>query len=165
MESKFMHATIVDPAIAALLGIAHSVQIVHTITRRPTFTGRISRTFHNGVVFGSGGRSMMPGNGLFLTSYTSMLMGGYSYTGLRRWSISVSAGNSWSEAYGRLAGNYSGVTGTAAVSRQIMSNVHWTFNVSARQYGSPDYSNYNRLIYSVSTGIGFSPGSIPLRIW
>ncbi len=165
LESTFLHATLLDPVIADLLGISRAVQIVHTKNRRPYLSARLSRTFHRGVVYVSGGNSITPGNGIFLTSMTTTMMAGYGYTGLRRWSMGAQAGRTWSESIGTVSGGYGGTTATVNVSRQIVRSTHFTFNLAMRKYSSPDFDKYNRLIYTATVGIGFTPGNIPLRIW
>lgn len=82
-ESKFVQTVAVDPAIAALLGISKGTQVVHTIDYLPNVSGRLSQTFQRGVAYVSGGHTVVPGNGLFLTSYATTLLGGYTYTGIR----------------------------------------------------------------------------------
>jgi hypothetical protein len=164
-ENKFLQSVAVDPVIAALLGITETAQLYHSISWHPHFSARLSRTFHHGVVYVTAGNAVTPGNGLFLTSYATTAQGGYAYTGLRRWSVKISGGEAWSQAYGNVAGKYSTATAQASVARNLGRNTNATLTFSARQYGSPDYQHYNRLIYSVGLGFAFSPGEIPLRIW
>jgi hypothetical protein len=128
-------------------------------------TGRLSRTFPKGVAYVSGGRDVTPGNGLFLTSIMTTIMGGYNYTGLRRWSFGISAGYDRAESIGNVVGTYGGTSGTLSASRQIVRNVHGIVSFSARQYSSANFNLYNRLIYDVRVGVGYSPGDVPLRIW
>ena len=130
-----------------------------------TGTGRLSRTFPKGVAYVSGGRGITPGNGLFLTSITTTALAGYNYTGLRRWSFGVSGGYNRSDSIGNVLGTYGGISGTLSASRQIVHNVHGVVSASARKYTSATFSLYNRVIYDVSVGVGYSPGDIPLRIW
>jgi hypothetical protein len=164
-EDTFLQQLPVDPVIAALLGITNSVQIFHDRIWHPHFMGRLSKTVHNGVFYFSAGNSVTPGNGLFLTSYATSVQGGYSFTGLRRWSIGVTAADTWAQAYGNVSGNYGGGTGTLAVSRRLRGGVSSNFALGVRRYQSSDFNNYNRLIYNATMGISFSPGDIPLRIW
>ena len=66
---------------------------------------------------------------------------------------------------GNLIGHYNTLTGGFTASRQILPSVHFVTSFSVRRYSSPDFSFYNRPIYDVRVGLGFSPGNIPLRIW
>jgi hypothetical protein len=165
VESKFFLAQAVDPVIAQLLGITTNVQVLHTIAYHPYTAARLSRVFSKGIAYVTGGSNVTPGNGVFLTSYTRTVMGGYEYTGLRRWSMNAQAGDSWSDTTGNATGSYRGVTGNMSVSRSLGGSAHFTASFSARQYQSASFSQYNRLIYSATVGIGFTPGDVPLRIW
>ena len=165
VESKFLQTAPVDPVIAALLGITQAIQVSHHIDYVPNASGRLTKTYKNGVAYVSGGHTVTPGNGLFLTSYATTVFGGYTYTGLRRWSFSAGAGYSRMKSAGNVDGVYGGKTASMSVSRQIGRYTHVILNYSLRQYDSPDFSKYNRLIHTASVGIGFTPGDVPLRIW
>ena len=164
-ETRFVETVPLDPAIAALLGVTSTSLVGHQVLWAPNFSARLSRTFHTGVGYVGVGHAMTPGNGLFLTSEATDAVAGYSYTGIRRWSFAASVNYNRARAIGHIQGLYSTVSGSVSASRQIMRSVHFTANYSARQYNSPDFTNYNRLIHSVRVGVGFSPGDVPLRIW
>jgi hypothetical protein len=164
-ESKFIESVPIDPAIAALLGITSSAQVAHSIQWSPYFEARLSRTFADGVAYLSAGHTISPGNGLFLTSERTSVLAGYSYTGLRRWSFSANAGYNRSNSVALVEGRYSDVSGALTASRQIARALHVIFNYTVREYQSGDFHNYNRAIHSVSLGIGFTPGDVPLRVW
>jgi hypothetical protein len=164
-ESKFVQVIPIDPAIAALLGISSAAQIVHKISTIPNLSGRISRTFRTGVVYAAGAHTIIPGNGLFDTSYASTVAGGYSYTGLRRWSSGIHADYVRASSVGLIGGRYDGAGAGLSLSRQIGRGFHFVTSYTLRRYGSPDYAKYNRTIYDARVGIGFSPGDVPLRIW
>jgi hypothetical protein len=155
----------IDPAIAALIGTPEGTVVLDRIEHGVSANGRLSRTFSKGVAYVSGGRGVTPGNGLFLTSVTETAMAGYNYTGLRQWSLGVSAAYTRADSIGNVSGTYGGISGTVSASRQIMRNVHAIASFSVRQYTSPDFSLYNRIIYNVRVGVGYSPGDVPLRIW
>jgi hypothetical protein len=165
VETRFIQNVPIDPAIAALIGTPEGTVVLDRIDHLMSGSGRLSRTFPKGVLYLSGGRGVTPGNGLFLTSVTTNAMAGYSYTGLRRWSLGVSAGYSRADSIGNVLGSYGSYNGTLTASRQIVRNVHGIVSFSGRRYNSVDFSLYNRLIYDVRVGVGYSPGDIPLRIW
>ena len=165
IEMTSIRTVPIDPAIAALLGITAGLEVGHIVAYTPTFSARLSKTLHQGVVFLAGGRSITPGNGLFLTSYATSAMAGYTYTGLRRWSLNVTAMYTKASAVGAEQTRYGNLIGSAAASRQIARSLHFVASLSARQYLSPDFHNYNRLVYVATMGIGFTPGDVPLRLW
>ena len=165
VESKFVQAVAIDPVIAALLGVQQASEVVYTTNYVPNFSGRLSETFRRGVAYISAGHTVTPGNGLFLTSYGTSVMAGYTYTGLRRWSFSANVAYSRMNSVGNINGTYGGETGALSASRQVGRYTHLLASLSARQYSSPNFSQYNRLIYTARLGIGFSPGELPLRFW
>jgi hypothetical protein len=164
-ETKFEQSVPIDPAIAALIGESVGAVIVHRIDYVPNVAGRLSETFSRGVLYLSGGHTVTPGNGLFLTSETTTASAGYTYTGLRHWSFATQAGYDHSKSVGNVLGYYGDISGTLSASRQIMGTMHGILSFSARHYQSPDFALYNRLVYTVRLGVGFTPGNIPLRLW
>ena len=164
-ETKFIQSIPLDPVVAELLGTTNANVIVHRIDYLPTYAGRISRAVHNGVVYVSGGRTVTPGNGLFLTSDVTTFQAGYSFTGLRRWGFDANAGGTRGNSIGNVIGEYNSFNSMLSVSRQISGSFHAVASFGARKYDSPDFSSYHRLVYTARVGIGFSPGDIPLRLW
>jgi len=164
-ENRFEQEVALDPAVAALLGYATAAQLVYTVSYIPTFSARLSRTFHRGVFWVSGARAVTPGNGLFLTS--TMITGGsgYTYTGLRRWSFTGQVFYERGNSLGNLVGIYGDISGGVSVSRQIVRSLSFVAGADARRYQSPTYSQYNRTVYDAHFGLGWSPGAIPLRLW
>jgi hypothetical protein len=165
VESKFVESVPIDPVISALLGISYAAQVVHTKDLQPNLAGRLSKKYSRGVLFVSGGHSVTPGNGLFLTSYTTNALGGYTYTGLRRWSFTTSGMYSRSQATGQLAGGYATTVASFSTSRQVNRIAHLVWGVDMRRYTSGDFAGYNRNTYDVHGGVGFSPGDLPFRLW
>ena len=164
-ETKFEQDVPIDPAIAALIGTSVGAVVVHRIDYVPNVVGRLSLTLSRGVLFLSGGHTVTQGNGLFLTSEATTANAGYTYTGRRHWSFAAQAEYNHAKSVGNVLGYYGDVGGTMSVSRQMAHSIHAIMSFSARQYQSPDFVLYNRLVYTVRLGIGFTPGDIPLRIW
>lgn len=165
VETKFIQSVPLDPAVAALLGITTGTAIAHGITYTPNLSGRLSQTFHQGVMYISGGHTVTPGNGLFLTSEATEAMGGYSYTGLRRWSFNSGVSYQSAKSISNITGRYRSTSGTISASRTLIRATHAILAVSARRYDSGDFTQYNRTVYEVRLGIGFTPGDVPLRVW
>ena len=105
-----------------------------------------------------------PGNGLFLTSANATVSVGYTYTGLRRWSFNSSFNVNRATTIG-IAGTYGNLGGTVTASRQLVKSFHIVGSVTGNQYESPQYSQYNRVIYVARLGFGWTPGAVPLRVW
>ncbi len=164
-ESRFDELVPLDPVVAFLLGVSTGKQRVYSVSNLSTFDGRLSRTFHRGVFWASGGRSVTPGNGLFLASKMINATTGYSYTGMRRWSFTAQALYDRGNSMGNVLGTYGDISGGLSASRQIFKSVHFVAGAEARRYQSPGFTLYNRNVYDVHIGLGFSPGAIPLRLW
>lgn len=165
LETKSIQSVPLDPVIAAILGISSGLRIDYNTQYVPNLSARLSLAFNKGVAFIAGGHTVIPGNGLFLTSTSTTATAGYTFTGLRRWSFSASASYNNNNSVANITGNYSGVVGNLAVSRKIARSLHWVANFGARDYRSSTFALYNRNVYHVSTGIGFAPGDVPIRIW
>lgn len=165
VETKFIQDVPVDPAIAAIIGITESSEVVYSARYVPNFAGRLSRTFHNGVVYVSAGHTVTPGNGLFLTSTATSASAGYVYTGLRRWSFGANITYTEARSIGNVIGNYGGMSAGANVSRQLTHNFHAVGGFVVSKYDSSDFIKYNSVVYSVTLGVGWAPGDVPLRIW
>ena len=164
-ETKFIQSVPVDPNVALLLGITSTSALVHRVNWVPNFSGRLSKTFARGVLYAAGGETVFAGNGLFLTSRAATVTGGYGYTGLRRWSLGVGCTYTTALSIGNVNGGYGSISGSFNMSRSLGHSLSFVTSYLANQYRSPDFTRYNRLIYSASVGIGWSPGDIPLRIW
>ncbi len=165
LESKFIQTVAVDPAVTALLGITSGVQLFYNINYVPTVSGRLARSFEHGVAYVEGKRAITPGNGLFLTTNMTTAQGGYTYTGIRHWSFNVMAGYDQGQSLMNFMGRYGDYRGGFQVSRQLTRAIHAIAGVTASKYDSPDFANYNRLIYDARAGFGFAPGDVPVRIW
>jgi hypothetical protein len=172
-ETKFQRTVPIDPVIAAVIcpppelrtQPCVATQISYNKSHIPNISARISKVVPRGVVYASGGRSVTPGNGLFLTSTATNLNAGYSYTGLKRWSITTGASYSYSDSIGNVVGTYATTSIMASISRQLFPSTHAVFSFNAHKYGSGDFQNYNRWSYSLRAGLGFTPGDFPIRLW
>jgi hypothetical protein len=164
-ETKFIQSVPVDPAITALFGITQGNQVLYTVGNTPNVNARLAKTYRQGVAYLSGGHMVIPGNGLFLTSTMSMVSAGYTYTGLRRWSMDANMSYSTATSQAGLQGQYASTTGTVTISRQIRRSFHAIASFSASKFSSPGYSYYNQVFYMARIGFGWTPGDIPLRVW
>jgi hypothetical protein len=173
-ESSFEQTVPIDPAILEILcppslvlacPLTGGTVISHQILWGPDFTARLSRSFHRGVAYVSAGESITPGNGLFLTSRMATALAGYGYSGLRKWSLNLSANYATALSLGNVAGNYGQISGSYGMSRQILKSLSLVSSFSATQYQSRSFTGYNRLIYSASVGLGFSSNNIPVRFF
>lgn len=164
-ETKFLQSVPLNPVLAGLIGLSNGVVINYASTYHPTYAVRLSQSFQRGVAFLSSSYMVTPGNGLFLTSTALTAAAGYNYTGLKRWSFGVTSAYTRAYSIENVIGNYGDVTGTLSASRALSRFLHLTFSGSAYQYQSSSFAAYNRLTYTATLGLAFSPGNIPLRVW
>jgi hypothetical protein len=165
IEQTFIQSVPVDPVIALLLGISSTAEIAHFVNWIPSGNVRVSQVFRHGIAYVTASRGITPGNGLFTTSYADTVSGGYTYTGVRRWSLNARTTYIRAQSVGNYRGVYSSVMGGFNASRQIVRSVHFLAGFDVRTYDSPNFQNYNRLVEEASIGLGFTPGDVPLRIW
>jgi hypothetical protein len=90
---------------------------------------------------------------------------GYGYSGLRDWSLNVSATYMSALSLGNVTGGYSDVGATYSMSRQIMRSLSLVSSFNAMRYRSGSFAGYNRLIYIASVGFGFSSRNTPVRFF
>lgn len=164
-ESKFVQSVPVDPIITQLFGITSTTSVAYSVNYLPDINARLSQAFHKGVFYVGGGHTVTPGNGLFLTSYMTRLTGGYTYTGIRRWSFSAQAEYDRGQSIANIVGVYGQYGGGVSVSRQVSHLLHLLFSANEMKYFSPDIPSYNRPVSNVSFGIGITPGDLPVRVW
>ena len=167
VENEGVQDVSIDPAIAALLGISSTqLSVNHSVRYVPNASGRLSQGFKKGVAYLAGGRTVTPGNGLFLTSQMTNITAGYTYTGIRRWSFNVSAARNDGVSIGNIVnGDYRDTTGMVSISRDLTKKLHVVGGGWVHQYGSSDFAQYNRRVYEARIGLQFAPGDVPLRIF
>ena len=164
-EDTFVEIIPIDPAIAAVIGINFAQRVSKQAHFTPNINARISKTVPRGVIFLSASHGINPGNGLFLTSTSTTVGAGYSYSGLRRWSLSAGGSYNTSTSQGNVFGQYGSYSANVSASRQVAPITHGVLSFNVRKYDSGDFKNYNKWSYSVNLGLSFSPGDIPVRLW
>jgi hypothetical protein len=161
-QSRYLQTISLDSLLGSLTGASTGVVIHRQVGQLPSGTGRISRSFSRSSVSFSGGYTVTPGNGLFLTTVATTFSGSYSYTGLRKWGLSAGGSYSQCESIGTALGQYETSGASASASRSLGRFMHAVFGFSSTRYRSTSVSYYNRLTYQVRIGLGFSPGNFPL---
>jgi hypothetical protein len=174
VDSNFEEAVPINPAFLAILcpsGVVASCNLPsgmafhESIFWSPDFGIRVSRSFQHGAVYANAGESVTPGNGLFLTSRAQTASVGYGYSGLRKWSMNVGLSYVRALSLGNIQGGYGQVAGSFGMSRELFSHVSFVTSAAATQYQSGTFNPYNRLIYTVSVGLGYSSKNIPVRLF
>lgn len=164
-ENIFVQIVPIDPAIAAVIGISSAQRVSYQEHYIPNVSARLSKVVPRGTVFVNASHGINPGNGLFLTSTSTNVGGGYNYSGIRRWALSAGANYNTSTSEGNVLGQYGSYSVTVSASRQVAPLTHGILSFIARKYDSSNFQNYNKWAYSVNLGLSFTPGDIPVRLW
>jgi hypothetical protein len=164
-ETTFVEQFAINPVLGALLGLNVRAAVVDQAHYLGMYNGRLSYVMRRGVASVSVSHAVMPGNGLFLTSTSTVYDAGYTYSGFRKWSMSVDVAEMRSESIGNVLGEYGSASGTLSVSRQIWAFIHGVAGFAVRKYNSGSFANYNQFFYTATLGVGFTPGGIPVRFW
>jgi hypothetical protein len=161
-QSRYLQIIPLAPLFAYLTGSSTAAVIHRQVAQRPSGSGRFTRSFSKSSVSFSGGYTVVPGNGLFLATIATTFSGGFSYTGLRRWGLNAGGSYSEGKSIGTSLGQYGTYGASVSASRPIGRLTHAVVSFSTTKYNSASVSYYNRLIYQVRIGLGFSPGNLPL---
>jgi hypothetical protein len=164
-EIKFIQTVPLDPVVQLLLGVREGTAVGYGVRSVPHVGARVSRVFSRGVLYVSGGETIVPGNGLFLTSRATTGRAGYTYTGLRVWSLSAFMYYTAAKSIANVVGGYNTLSASITGGRKLVKSISLNLAVTAQSYSSGTFANYNRPIYGFSLGLGWTPGEIPLRFW
>lgn len=160
-EVQGVQTTALDPSIAALLGIGSVQTIFYRTNILPMGTLTLNRQFRRAAFNLNYQRTISPGNGLYLTTRQESYGAGYSYTGIRRWTLSANVYSTDFRALGQQLQRYRQINGTGSVSYRLGGGLNVSASYSKRDQ---EVSNtlFQRNASRVSFGIYFQPGSIPI---
>jgi hypothetical protein len=163
-EVQGVEEVALSPAIAALLGISNVPQTFYRVYTFPTGDVRLTRQFKNSALSFDYSQSVTPGNGVYLTSRTSSGTANYSYTGIRKASLSISGGEYELSSLGQGLQAYQQFSGGVGGTYAVYKALHLTARYDAR-HQEIDVAGYRRTSYRAMIGIAFSPGTVPLALW
>jgi len=156
-----VQSTALDPVIAALLGIGSVSTIFYKENRMPTATATLTKKLRRANWSVNYGRTISPGNGVFLTSRQESYGGGYSYTGIRRLSFAVSGGLFKLSSLGQNLVPYAQVMASTTLGYNLGGGFNLTGSYS-RRHQNIQANTFQRDSSRISIGIYFSPGSVPI---
>jgi len=152
-------------AVAALLGgQTTSYQAYSSTLLYPSGTASVSRGFKNSSLNFHYGRTVTPGNGVYLTSVTDDGGAGYSYTGIRKWNLGVQGSYSRLGAIGLNLQPYATYSGGGGFTYTVSHGFHIVGRYDAR-HQDITAAGYRQTGYRATIGVAFSPGSVPLSLW
>ena len=154
----------VNPVIAAIIGQSAVTVNFDRFTVIPSGQASIVRRFANASLTLGASIGMSPGNGVYLTSRSTVVHANYSYTGVRRWTFGVNGSYSDLSAVGQTLGKLANYQGGVASTYRISSLFHAEFRYDYRRYTTHSAA-YKKDSERVTIGLAFSPGEHPLPIW
>ena len=154
----------ISPVIAALLGTSVGTQRFERTNVFPsgsvTLTGRMKNAnFSVGYA-----QTVVPGNGVYLTSRQDSASAGYSYTGVRNWNFGISAGYYTLASVGQGIPNYGQFSAGAGFTYRLPYSLHVVGRYDAR-HEDINLAGYRNTGYRATIGVAFSPGKVPLSLW
>jgi len=154
-----------DPAVAALLGgQTTSYQAYSRVNAYPSGMASLSRQFKNTSLSIHYGRTVNPGNGVYLTSLSDDGAVSLSYTGIRKWNFGIQGGYSRLESIGLNLQPYAQFTGGAGVTYGLTRSFHVVARYDER-HQEITLAGYRQTSYRAAFGLAFSPGNVPLSLW
>jgi hypothetical protein len=163
-EVKGLQAVALSPAIAALLGQSTSIQAFYREDIYPSGQVSLTRKFKTASLIFSYGQMVSPGNGVYLTSRSNTGSGSYSYTGIKKVSLSLGGGYSNLASLGQGLQPYRAFTGGGGITYTLPWSLHLVARYDYRDQVIEDLI-YKHTGYRASIGISYSPGKVPLSLW
>jgi hypothetical protein len=163
-EVKGLQTVALNPVVAALLGQSSSTQAFYQSNFSPSGQVSLTRKFKMASLNFSYAQLVVPGNGVYLTSKADTGSAGYSYTGIRKVSLSVSGGYNNLTSLGQGIPPYRMYNGGAGMTYTLPYSLHLTgrYDYIYQDIQSADYKHTG---YMATVGVTFSPGKVPLSLW
>ncbi len=155
-----------NPVIAALLGESFGFQTFATQNIFPSGAVSLTGKYKTYVIGFSYGRTVVPGNGVYLTSRQESATASYSYTASKKWNLGGSGGYYKLEGIGQDLQPYSTFGGGAGFTYSLTRSLHINGRYDYRHQEISMLTNGFKANGSrVTLGLAFSPGDIPLSLW
>jgi hypothetical protein len=154
-----------DPAVAALLGVSTGIQATYQMNYLPDVQARLADSFRRSELAVQYMNSVVPGNGVFVSSRNNMGVGSYSYSGIRHWNFGVDGSYGRMSSLGQNFGPYTSYGGGAGFTRDLGKGLHSVLRFDTRHYDISSSSMFKHTEYRVTLGLTFAPGDIPLVLW
>jgi hypothetical protein len=153
-----------SPVIAALLGQSFGFQTFYTVNYYPSGSVRLNRKFKTANLGASYAQTVVPGNGVYLTSRQDAGSLSYSYTGIRKWNFGLSGGYYKLGSIGQQLQSYAMYTAGAGFTYNLTRAFHVVGRYDLRHQDIAS-SGFRENASRVSVGLAFSPGTVPLSLW
>lgn len=154
----------IDPAVAAIFGQSSGLEIADRTMYAPHLEGHLTRGFRRGSWSLSYVRTVMPGNGIYLTSGTDSAQTAYSYTGIARVSLQCRLGVDRLSSLSQTLGSYRGYSAGGGATVKLSRALSLIAQVGGRHFDA-NGTVFRRTIFHANLGLAWSPGERPLAIW
>jgi hypothetical protein len=163
-EVSGLQSVALSPVIAALLGQTSAIQAFYQANYYPSGQASLTRRFKHASMNLSYGQTASPGNGVYLTSKSDTGGGTYSYTGIRRMSLSISGGYSSLDSLGQGIAPYRTAFAGGGFTYTLPYSLHLVGRYDYR-YQEIESLTYKHTGERVTLGLTYSPGQVPLSLW
>jgi hypothetical protein len=162
VESLGAEQVTLNPEIAAILGQTTGFKAVYLITYIPQVSAGINYAHGKSSFNASISAGATPGNGVYLTSKSQSAGFGYSYSGIRKLSLSATGGISQFSSVFQTLGTYRSYYAAGTAAYNVGRHLSASFQTDFRTF---TINGQNRLAQSVSIGLYWSPTEIPIPSW
>jgi hypothetical protein len=152
-----------SPEVALILGRSSGVAAFSRTVISPQVDVGVGYTMERGRLQAGYTRGIGAGNGIYITTERESLDAGYSYSGIRRMSIGVSAAYTRAKSVGLTLGDYSSIQGGGGVSYRLSEYLDLSAQADRRRFRAPGIPGRSGTFLSI--GLAFSPSRFPLAIW
>ena len=159
-------AAAADPLTAALFGNATSIQAFSRSLYFGAAQIGLRGRFKTSTVSFTASQLPSPGNGVFLTSKQTIIRGVYSYTGIRKASLSLAVNRMSLDSLGQAQlGTFSYTSGGVMASYKLLRSLEAVAQYDARDRQINQAMGFARLSYRFSYGVNWNPGEFPINFW
>lgn len=164
VESSRLTRIALDPALVPIFGQQSGIGIFHGVAYAPHAEIRITRGFKRGTWSAGYSRSVVPGNGVYLTSKYDSAQAGISYNGWRTVSLQAGGGYTSYSSLTQTLGKYKNYSAGGGASIKLNKYLSMIARLDGRRYDLTQTS-YRKTAYRATVGLAWSPGDYPLSIW
>ncbi|HYL38199.1 MAG TPA: hypothetical protein VEV17_19940 [Bryobacteraceae bacterium] len=153
-----------DPAIAAVVGQNIAIVTFARTSYIPLLEARLTQRFRHSALLAGYISGITPGNGVYLTSRQRAATAGFTYAGLARFTLALSASYNDLSTLGQTLPNYTNLQGGGGLTYRLLADTYLELRYDYRHY-TTQHLIFQKDSNRVSFGLAFSPGAAPLAIW
>lgn len=153
-----------NPVIAALLGQSFGYENFYRVDYYPAGEARLTGKFKTSEITFLYGETVVPGNGVYLTSRQNSGGANFSYTGIRKWNFGASGAYYKLNSVGQNIRPESTFGGGLGFTYNLTRSLHIVGRYDYRRQDI-ESASLRRDASRVTFGLAWSPGDIPLSLW